>query len=142
LRGFLIHSSISVFFAQPVRATFDPVAILDSGCTLTVAGSTWISNFAVALSRLATKQEADDVFSIAYTPSMVKLCFGRDVRTAARCAILPAWIMGHFGHIRVQVIDDVPGEPQLPLLLSRPDMARSKVKIDYQSAEAEILGVR
>ena len=56
--------------------------------------------------------------------------------------MLPIWISGVPGHISVEVVDDIAGQPQLPLLLSKSAMAQLHIKIDYATSEAEILGVK
>lgn len=122
--------SMSVFYAQ---STFTPVAILDSGCTMSVTGSTWLNNFAKELAETTGEK-------IVFEPTTTVLCFGRDVRSSSKRAIIPVWIAGKHGRIPVEVVEDLDGEPSLPLLLSKSAMAKLKIKVDYATSNAEVLG--
>jgi hypothetical protein len=128
------YVTVPVYFSQHPGASFQPVAILDSGCTKTVAGSTWVDNFVHLLHQQRTSDK------VTFTPTDVVLCFGRDIRPASRRAIVPVWIAGKQGTITIEVVDETPGEPRLPLLLSKSVMAKLKIKIDYESDDATVLG--
>jgi hypothetical protein len=130
------YTLVDVFFSASASIVFQPVAILDSGCTLSVAGSTWVNGYVEHL--VACGIDA----RISSQPSHVTLCFGRDIRNSSGCVLLPVWIAGKAGHITVEIVDDVPGQPHLPLLLSKSAMSQLRLTIDYSTSHAEILGVK
>ena len=106
-----------------------PVGILDSACTSSVCGTTWLSWFETFL---------PEPGQLARVPQRVAFAFGRDVRTSNFYVNLPVWIQDTFHSLKVAVIPDDAAsservlEPtKLPLLLSRDCHKTLRLVVDH-----------
>ena len=95
-------------------------ALLDSGCSNTVAGELWISKFTENLSDSDKKK-------IKYMPTEESFTFG-DGKThkAIRRINFPCWVGGESADITADIV-----ECKIPLLLSRKAMTKAEMVIDF-----------
>lgn len=104
-------------------------AVLDSACSSTVCGETWLENYIGSLDdaerKKVTKAEGSRIFK-----------FGGGTKLKSKCEYsIPGEIAGTSVTIQTDVVDS-----DIPLLLSRSAMKNAGVKLDLQNDTAEILG--
>ena len=93
-------------------------AILDLGCSVTVAGQTWVGNF-IRRSNCDTKRYQTESKSFAgFTGEQVE---------SREAIILHVVVLGGYAKLLVHLI-----EAETPLLLSRPSMAKIQLVIDVR----------
>ena len=104
-------------------------ALLDSACTKTVCGATWLNLY------LETLQEVDKAL-VEVVQSDTKFRFGDGVEvTSSKLVKIPALI----GHQRVMISTDVVSN-DIPLLLSRSAMKKSGMVLDFVNDTVDVLG--
>jgi hypothetical protein len=105
------------------------MAVLDTGCSRTVAGEDWVREYEDTL----TDEEKELIES---SPSQTSFVFGDGVEVnSSRSVKLPVTIGSHFLKIDVDVVSN-----NIPLLFSRPSMERGGVIINTKDNTAEVLG--
>ena len=104
-------------------------ALLDSGCSNTVAGEKWVTKYVASLSN-------NDKSKIKYMPSEESFTFG-DGKThkATRKINFPCWVGGKSADITADIVDC-----KIPLLLSRKAMTKAEMVIDFGNHTADING--
>ena len=103
--------------------------ILDSGCTKTVCGSTWLECFLETLSKEEQK-------SIKTSVGINKFKFGNGQELPSiKHVTLPCII----GNVKVDINTDVV-ESEIPLLLSKAAMKKAKTKLDFVNDKVQMLG--
>ena len=104
-------------------------AVLDSGCTKTVCGASWLDSYTETLSECYRKK-------IIRSKSETKYKFG-DGKTVSslKSVSIPAQIGKREVSIKTDVIDN-----ELPLLLSKEAMKKAETKIDFTKGKINILG--
>ena len=106
-------------------------AVLDCGCTKTVAGTTWFNEYLSLLS----KEERDNVENNA-TKSKTLYRFGDGKETRSQKKIkIPMFICGRRVEIDVEVVEN-----NIPLLLGRPTMTLLGMNIDFGNHSVNIDG--
>ncbi len=104
-------------------------AVLDSGCSSTVTGETWMKCYLDTLSEDKLKQvihcESDTMF---------KFGGGRRLKSKEKVTF-PCEIAGVKCNITTDVV-----ESDIPLLLGKPSMKAAKVKLDLENDSASIFG--
>ena len=104
-------------------------AILDSGCTRTVCGETWLQCYLDTL-------DENDLESVRTQQSRTKFKFGDGkVYHSDRRVSFPAEIGGLNIYIETDVIDN-----DLPLLLSRSSMKKAGAKLDFENDKVVMFG--
>ena len=105
--------------------------ILDSACTKTVAGEQWINEFVSVLPENEYKQAKG---SERKSKSIYR--FGDGVETKGVCTIDLPVVIGTKKHvIEVDVVNN-----DIPLLMSKPEMTKLGMKIDFSKNQAEVCG--
>ena len=105
--------------------------VLDSACTKTVAGVTWMREF---LSTLSETEHTEATKSERKNNSVFR--FGDGVETRSiKTVDLPVKICSKSFTIEVDVVPN-----DIPLLISKPSMSRMGMKIDFAANQAEICG--
>lgn len=104
-------------------------AVLDSACSSTVCGHTWLSNYIDSLS----ENERDQVKRVDST-RIFKFGGGTRLHSDGEYS-LPATIVGKKVVIKTDVV-----KSDVPLLLSKSAMKTAKVKLNLEDDSAEILG--
>ena len=105
------------------------MGVLDTGCSKTVVGETWLSAFEETLSY----KERQSMKSI---PSETNFVFGDGVEvTSARAVKIPVTIGTKAVKVQAEVIPN-----EIPLLLSRQTMVRGEVVIDVKRNTVDVLG--
>ena len=104
-------------------------AILDSGCTNTVAGVEWFTNYT---NNLSTADKMD----IQVEPSNETFTFGdgKQVKSMRRVTF-PCWSGGKKGNITADIV-----QCKIPLLMSKKSMSRAKMILDFGKNTASIQG--
>ena len=102
-------------------------ALLDSGCSKTVAGEDWINDY---ISKLSDK----DSEKVKLEPSTESFTFG-DGKTqkSLRKITFPCWVGGGTADITADIV-----KCKIPLLLSRKSMSKVKMIIDFANHKAII----
>jgi len=104
-------------------------AVLDSACSSTVCGKSWLESYINSLEKSTKskilKMESSKTFKFG----------GGEKLPSLGCYILPAIIAG----IEVKIKTDVV-ESEIPLLLSLNAMKDAKIKLDLENDSAEIFG--
>ena len=104
--------------------------VLDSACTSTVCGSGWFDDYVASLDE---KDRAD----VEKTTGVRVFGFGGGTRLKSIAKYkIPAYVVGR----RVKIDTDVV-ESDIPLLLSKPAMAKADVEINFKNDSGKILGV-
>ena len=104
-------------------------AVLDSACSSTVCGQSWIDNYIDSL-------DSDERGKVLRTPSEKVFKFGAGEKQKSKETVsLPAFLAGHAVQINTDVVNS-----DIPLLLSKDAMKRAKVKLDLVNDVAEVLG--
>ena len=104
-------------------------AVLDSGCTASVAGQSWVDCY---LQTLNDDQQAN----INIQPSNRLFKFGGGESKLSKGKVeLPCEIAGKTVQITTDIVDS-----DIPLLLSKPAMKAAKVKLDLENDQAEFWG--
>ena len=104
-------------------------AVLDSACTSTVAGETWMNCYMDSLDP-AIKEK------VVEQPSDTQFKFGGGtVLRSTKKVIFPCVIAGSECEIQADVV-----ESDIPLLLSKESMKKAKVKLDLENDSASIFG--
>ena len=104
-------------------------AVLDSGCTQTVCGRSWLSNYIDSLTD-------DDKLKVKEKKSNTVFKFGDGkLFNSLKLVTIPAKIGSKYIDINTDVIDS-----ELPLLLSKNAMKLAKVKIDFDNDIINIFG--
>ena len=105
------------------------MAILDTGCSKTVCGEIWLSEYEETLSPKEKR-------SVASFPSKTSFIFGDGVEVVSERSVkIPVTIGSKSVSIQADVVKN-----ELPLLLSRQSMKRGEVVIDTKKNTAEVLG--
>ena len=104
-------------------------AVLDSGCTKTVCGESWLNNYIDTIS-------ADDKQKVVESKSDTKLKFG-DGNTVQ--AIKEVKIPAQIGNKEVDIHTDIINN-ELPLLLSKDAMKKAETTIYFTKDKINILG--
>ena len=104
-------------------------AVLDSGCTQTVCGRSWLSNYIDSLTD-------DDKLKVKEKKSNTVFKFGDGkLFNSLKLVTIPAKIGSKYVDINTNVIDS-----ELPLLLSKNAIKLAKVKIDFDNDIINIFG--
>lgn len=104
-------------------------AVLDSACSSTVCGATWLESYLDSLG-----DEERQVVQRKSSTRVFKFGGGTRLQSAGEY-ILPGYLVGKKVSIKTDVV-----ESDIPLLLSRNAMKNAKVKMDIENDSAEILG--
>lgn len=104
-------------------------AVLDSGCTSTVCGRKWFSDYVATL----PDNEAAEITHRA-SSKVFKFGSGEENKSSG-CYRIPATIANKQILIDTDVV-----ESDIPLLLSKESMKRAAMKLDLQNDRAEVLG--
>ena len=106
------------------------MAILDSGCNITVCGKGWLEAYLDCLSK-------EDKHKVKVEKSQVNFKFGDNKPDKSEKKYrLPAIIHGKQVSIETQVV-----EAEIPLLLSRQSMKKANMVIDYKNDTVQAFGV-
>ena len=104
-------------------------AVLDSACTSTVAGETWMNcymdSLEPAIRDKVVEQSSDTMFKFG----------GGTVLKSNRKVIFPCSVAGVECEIEADVV-----ESDIPLLLSKDSMKKAKMKLDLENDSASIFG--
>ena len=104
-------------------------AVLDSACTSTVAGETWMNCYMDSLEPVirdkVVEQSSDTMFKFG----------GGTVLKSNRKVIFPCSVAGVECEIEADVV-----ESDIPLLLSKDSMKKAKMKLDLENDSASIFG--
>lgn len=104
-------------------------AVLDSACTSTVAGETWMNCYMDSLDPAVRGKVVEQ-------PSETQFKFGGGtVLKSTKKVTFPCLIAGSECEIQADVV-----ESDIPLLLSKDSMKRAKVKLDLETDSATIFG--
>ena len=104
-------------------------ALLDSACTKTVCGNTWLNMYLDTL-------HGDDKSLVEVLYSDTKFRFGDGVEvTSSKLVKIPAYI----GHKKVMICTDVVSN-EIPLLLSRSSMKKSNMILNFVNDTVSVLG--
>ena len=104
-------------------------AVLDSACTSTVAGETWMSCYLDSLDKTIRDK-------VIQQPSETLFKFGGGtVLQSSRKVKFPCAIAGVECEIQADVVDS-----DIPLLLSKDSMKKAKMKLDLENDSASIFG--
>ena len=104
-------------------------AVLDSGCTASVAGQSWVDCY---LQTLDDDQQAN----IKIQPSNRLFKFGGGESKLSKGKVeIPCEIAGKTVCLTTDIVDS-----DIPLLLSKPAMKAAKVKLDLENDQAEFWG--
>ena len=111
-----------------VAETFSK-AVIDSGCTKTVAGENWFNEYTESLSE-------DEVASIQYVDSQALFRFGdsEPVRSTKK-ALIPMMIGGKRLQLATEIVPS-----DVPLLLSKEAMKIAEAGIDFKSDSITLFG--
>lgn len=104
-------------------------AVLDSGCSSTVAGKKWINCYIDSLSE-------PDKMKITHSPGSKNFKFGGG---ETKQSIEEVEITGHMAGVPVMIKTDVV-DSEIPLLLSKTAMKNAKIKLDLENDKALIFG--
>ena len=104
-------------------------AVLDSGCSKTVCGQSWLNCYLETLNSDDLKQVKEEE-----THSSFKFGDGNGMKSVKKVTI-PAKIAGVNIYIVTEVIDG-----DLPLLLSKDSMKKAETRIDFRTDKVNILG--
>ena len=107
--------------------------ILDSGCTKTVAGSAWLSEYLVTLS---DEEVSAAMNSKKKNNTVYRFGDGKESKSTFEIS-LPVRVWGKNASICVDIVQN-----DIPLLISRPLMSELGVIIDTKSHEAIVDGKR
>ena len=118
----MYNCCINKFVAETLNHT-----VLDSGCTKTVCGASWLDSYTETLSECDRKK-------IIWSKSEVKFGDGKTV-SSLKSVSIPAQIGKREVSIKTDVIDN-----ELPLLLSKEAMKKAETKIDFTKGKINILG--
>ena len=105
--------------------------ILDSACTKTVAGKTWIDEF---LALLSDKEREEALNSKKISSSLYRFGDGKETRSKHEMT-LPMTICGKKLELSVDVVDN-----DIPLLISRPTMTQLGMILDTTNHTATVDG--
>jgi len=101
-------------------------AILDSGATSTVCGTTWFNEFEKSLNEI-------DRAKITYLDSHKPFKFGvGEPSISIKAVKIPAWIGKHNISIQTDIVDC-----EIPLLLSKSSMKKGKMQINFENDTLE-----
>ena len=105
------------------------MAVLDSGCTKTVCGEKWLTQYLELLPE-------DDKKQVTERKSDASFRFGNseEIKTIKSVEI-PARIVGHCTSTKAEVVSK-----DIPLLLSKKAMKDAKVNTDFVNNKIEIFG--
>ena len=105
-------------------------AVLDSACSSTVCGESWLEDYLMSLDEKEREK-------VSYVPSdkMFKFGGGERLKSGGHY-IIPATVVGKEILIKTDVV-----QSDIPLLLSKESMKKAGVKLDLQKDTAEIFGV-
>ena len=139
-KGKDVHLSMITFVGCASQSTNDEklnalvkdsegYALLDSGCSNTVAGEAWISKYMKNLSK-------SDKEKITVMSSEESFTFG-DGKThkASRRINFPCWVGGKSADITADIVDC-----KIPLLLSRKAMTKAEMVVDFGRHEVTVNG--
>ena len=118
----------NVYLSFPPDTT--SVAILDSACSCSVMGSTFLRRLREMYPNAIIQRES----------SATMFEFGQTRKSAIQRVILPVIIGMSSGFILVEVVLDEPGHPEFPLLLSKSTMTRLQISINFGNNTGTILG--
>ena len=105
------------------------MAVLDTACSKTVVGETWLNEYEETLSSEERK-------SVTSFPSDTSFVFGDGAEVIAERSVkIPVTIGSKSVDIRADVVSN-----EIPLLLSRQSMSRGEVIIDVKRNTANVLG--
>ena len=104
-------------------------AVLDSACSSTVCGRTWLNSYIDSL-------DDDDTRKITFKEGHKVFKFGGGTKLKSGGEyLLPVQIVGNNITVKTDVV-----ESDIPLLLSRASMKKAKVKLDLENDTAMIMG--
>ena len=105
--------------------------VLDSGCSKTVAGMFWLTEF---VKNLSDRKRGD----IVEKPSRALFRFGDGVQSRSmKCVTVPVVIGKSNFELDVEIVNN-----EIPLLISKGAMKQMKMKLDFDADTAEIDGVK
>lgn len=115
----VLHNSNDVILQSLLSETWS-CAVLDSGASSTVCGTTWFQEYMNSLS-------ANEKESIVYTTSNKPFRFGdgREIKST-KAATIPANIGSHKVSIKTDIVD-----ANIPLLLSRSTMKKARMLLNF-----------
>ena len=97
-------------------------ALLDSGCSKTVAGLSWYTKYFNELSDYDKK-------TVTETSSNSLFTFGDgECKRSMKCVVMPCYIDGKRSTMEVEIV-----EGGIPLLLSRNSMKKGKMILDFEN---------
>lgn len=106
------------------------LAVLDSGCNVTVCGRQWLQAYLDSL-------DEKDMGKVHYEKSQVNFKFGDNPTTpSSEVCLFPATICGKGVTIRAQVVND-----NIPLLISKHSMKKAKMILDFNNDSVTAYGV-
>ena len=105
--------------------------ILDSACTKTVAGSTWVDEY---LSLLSDEERLNVEKTSKPSSSLFRFGDGKESKSK-KSLIIPMTIAGSQLEIEVDVVD-----VEIPLLISKPTMKQLGMTIDFANGQAFVKG--
>ena len=106
-------------------------AVLDCGCTKTVAGQTWVNEYL----SLLNKDQRDEVMkSERKSRTLYRFGDGKETKSLKKIKI-PMFMCGNRVEVDVEVVDN-----NIPLLLGRPTMTLLGMNIDFGNHCVEIGG--
>ena len=104
-------------------------AVLDSGCSSTVAGKLWMDCYLESLPK-------DDISKVIKEKSSKTFKFGGgEVKTSTETITFPCTLAGTRCQIKSDIVDS-----DIPLLLSKTAMKQAQIKMNLINATAKIFG--
>lgn len=98
----------------------DNLAVLDTGCNITVCGKQWLKVYLESL-------DDEEMRAVFRSESYVRFKFGDNVATVSRQQyVLPATVCNKRVQIKTEVVDE-----NIPLLMSKRSMAKANMIIDF-----------
>lgn len=103
--------------------------VLDCACTSTVCGKGWFDDYLASL-------DYDDHSDVIRSAGTKVFCFGGGTKLKSLGSYnVPAYVVGNRVKLNLDVVDS-----EIPLLFSKPSMAKAGVKIDFKNDTGCILG--
>ena len=109
---------------------FKAEGLLDSGCSRNVCGSQWLQKFVDALKQKGMRDRLEE------REVNTTFLFGRDKRQSNKEVKLPVDLGQQIRHMWVDVIEEKPGDFELPLLISLPTMKKMRMVVNHETEQA------
>ena len=124
-----LYTSHDVVYSCELASEARNCAVLDTACTATVTGKTWLNTYLSSLSEedlaMVTKKDSNKIFKFGSGDRM-KSC---------GCYTIPAELAGKPITITTDVVNS-----EIPLLLSLSTMKKARIKLNLEEDAAEVLG--